>query len=224
MPKGVTDKVVDRMLQAYHIISMHECATTAYVMEQLGVGHTEAMYVLTMLLKDKHIVEVVLGKSSIWCKDRESANRLIRRLKSEVVKLVGTRKFISPKELFTLISQDKEARKVFRHIIRLDKPTPHAYSVLVALFKSLYGEPMGRKYSTIQPNMNINITIKDHTDKIINTKKYKLDEHEGKMVLISFHVTPQMLKDLEEYASRAGMTRSEVVRTAVRRMIEKMKR
>ncbi len=41
-----------------------------------------------------------------------------------------------------------------------------------------------------------------------------------KMVLISFHVPPPMLRDLDKVAKILGKTRSEIIREAIRRMLK----
>lgn len=43
----------------------------------------------------------------------------------------------------------------------------------------------------------------------------------GEAVLISFHVPPALMQILDEYAQRINQTRSDVVRVAIRRLIEK---
>jgi metal-responsive CopG/Arc/MetJ family transcriptional regulator len=43
----------------------------------------------------------------------------------------------------------------------------------------------------------------------------------GETVLISFHVPPALMQILDEYAQRINQTRSDVVRVAIRRLIEK---
>ena len=221
MPKGVTGKVVDKMAHAYYFILTRGCATTAEVANQLGVGRSNAVYVLRMLLREGYVVEAVIGGVALWCRDRESAEQFIKHLKSEVVRVVGARKFISPKELLLLISKDKRARKTFSNIIRIDKPAPLTYNVLATLLESIYGEPVGRwKYFTLQPDMSTNITVKNGK-KNTNIKERESDT---KTVAVSFHIPQQMLQGLDEYARKTGMTRSQVVATAIAKMLEELRR
>jgi metal-responsive CopG/Arc/MetJ family transcriptional regulator len=55
----------------------------------------------------------------------------------------------------------------------------------------------------------------------INTAACDRGDAGGEMVPISFHVTPALMQILDEYARRMNQTRSDVVRTAIRQLIEK---
>jgi Arc/MetJ-type ribon-helix-helix transcriptional regulator len=53
-------------------------------------------------------------------------------------------------------------------------------------------------------------------------KEMKRETEREKMVRVSFHITPYMLKILDEVARITGKTRAEIVREAVRQMLQKM--
>ena len=67
------------------------------------------------------------------------------------------------------------------------------------------------------------LSIYNNLDKLCEELKTrrKTETRRG-MVLVSFHVSADMLKLLDETARAMGISRSELVRDAIRRMLEKM--
>ena len=53
-------------------------------------------------------------------------------------------------------------------------------------------------------------------------KEMKKETEREKMVRVSLHITPYMLKILDEVARVTGKTRAEIVREAIRQMLQKM--
>jgi hypothetical protein len=229
MPRGTTAKVLDRAAHVYYMLVKKKCITTNAVMKEFGLSRTQALHVLKLMVEEEGAVEVVMGRISIWCIDKKSAVQLIRRLKAELVRLVGSRRYITVKKALELISQDRRARSIFGRIIPLGRPTTAAFGAVSVLLRATYGEPIRRStYYTINQNMDINIEIRSNKDAGTTEKGAKeagrKNKYKSELVLTSFHLPLQMLRVLDRYAAMKNMKRSEVVRTAVQRMLKKMKK
>jgi len=67
MPRGITDRVSDRLNQVFWYIKNEICATTKQLIDAFGLTHSQVFYTLQML-RDKGLIEEhVIGKLSIWC-------------------------------------------------------------------------------------------------------------------------------------------------------------
>jgi hypothetical protein len=136
-------------------------------MRELMLSHSQALYALRLLQRRGRVVETVVGKVALWCRDRESATAFLEEMKREVVRLVEQNRlrYIRPKQLFELIIRDAKAREVFGRVIDVKtSPSAKAYGVLKALLEAMYGKPVAKSvYYTAQPSVNINIDIRDET-------------------------------------------------------------
>jgi hypothetical protein len=153
MPRGFTDKVIERMAQAYYIIESRGCATTATVMAELGLNHTKAYYALDMLRMHGRVVEVVLGQTSLWCRDEETAKRAVEELVSHVKRLLcnSGMRYATPVRAANLIASDKQALRAFARYVQLDKTKHQGYkpatlAFINAVLQMAFGDPMdGRR-------------------------------------------------------------------------------
>ena len=141
------------------------CVTTTALMNTLGVGHTQAFYVLRLLRESGRAVEVSVGRVALWCRDRETATRFVEELTAVVRRLVERQRlrYVTPKRLFELITRDAEARQAFSRVINVKAPSASVYSVLKTLLEAVYGEPIKRSiYYTQQVAVgHVSIDIKD---------------------------------------------------------------
>jgi hypothetical protein len=219
MPRGIAVKVVDRMVNAYHIVASYGCVSTAVVMHKLGATQKQTLYALTHLLSEGRVVKVVLGGVSVWCKDKEMAEEYVKQLKAEVVRLTAGRMYVSPRDLLSLILLDKNAEKVFRHIIPLGRSSVLTYGVISTLLRAVYGKPIRRwKYYTLQTNPDGDVI------KIIDrVERGWVGMRDGDLVVVSFKIPRVMLADLDIYVKQMGMTRSDVVRIAIQNMLTEFK-
>jgi len=185
------------------------------VMRRLGASQKQASHALTCLLSEGRVVKVMLGNVSIWCRDKKTAEEYVKQLKAEVVRLTADRRYISPRDLLSLILFDKSARKMFRRIALIDRPSILTYGTISALLQAVYGEPIrGWKYHTLQPNLSVNVEIIDHAECGWRNRYMR------NLTLVTFKVPRGMLLDLDDYAKQMRMTRSDVVRTAIRNLLE----
>lgn len=149
MPKNYTDRVIERMAYVYHIVVSHGCVTTTWVMSTLGLNHARVYYTLRVLKLHGRIVEVVLGKTSLWCRDEETAKRTIDELLSHMRRVLcnnGTR-YATPTRVASLLASDRQAFKVFSKYVSFDttkrtKYRPVTLSFLNALLQMAFGDPM----------------------------------------------------------------------------------
>jgi hypothetical protein len=149
MPRGQTKRVTKRTQEVVEILRADGCVTTSALQAALGLNHSEAYHTLATLKKAGKAVEVVLGKTSIWCRDEEVARRAVEELKSEVRRLLcsnGRMRYATPSRVLELAESDRQAREVFSRYIRLDKTRlqsykPPALAFADAVLRELFGEP-----------------------------------------------------------------------------------
>jgi hypothetical protein len=67
MGRGLTDKIIVRQHRILEFIESEICVSTKQVIRAFGLTHSQAFYVLQMLLKQGLIEEHIIGKLSIWC-------------------------------------------------------------------------------------------------------------------------------------------------------------
>ena len=67
MPKGQTDRITARQCRAYEFIKNEICINTKQLMQEFGLTHSQAFYVLNMLKDQGLVEEYVIGKMSMWC-------------------------------------------------------------------------------------------------------------------------------------------------------------
>ena len=67
MPRGITDRVSDRLNQVFGYIKNEICATTKQLMDTFGLTHSQVFYTLQILRDEGLIEEYIIGKLSIWC-------------------------------------------------------------------------------------------------------------------------------------------------------------
>ena len=137
MPKvGPTDKIIDRMAHVYRIVESHGCVTTTAVMSESGLSHTEAYYVLQLLQAHNNATKVVVGKTAIWCKDGETAERTLDVLTSTVQRLLCANgmRYATPTRVTNLIMSDRQAFKLFAKYIQLDRTKRLGYRPVALTF------------------------------------------------------------------------------------------
>jgi len=149
MPRGITIEVIERMAHAHRLVELCGCVTTATVMSELGLNHTEAYYVLRLLWVHNGVAKVVIGRTAVWCVDRETAERTVDALASTVRRLVCARRmrYATPTRVADLITSDTQAFKLFARYIQLDMTKrfeyrPAALAFIDALLQRAFGDPM----------------------------------------------------------------------------------
>jgi len=80
MPRGITVEAIERMAHAHRLVELCGCVTTATVVSELGLNHTEAYYVLQLLCVRNGVAKVVIGRTAVWCVDGETAERAVDAL------------------------------------------------------------------------------------------------------------------------------------------------
>jgi hypothetical protein len=125
-------------------------------MSKLGLNHTEAYYVLQLLQAHNNAVKVVVGKTAIWCRDREAAERMLDVLTSTVQRLLCTRRmrYATPTRVVNLIMSDRRAFKLFAKYIQLDRTGRFGYKPVVlafvkALLQRAFGDPVRNGEKTV---------------------------------------------------------------------------
>ncbi len=73
MPRKVTDRVLERKRKVYEFIKERGEVPTALIIQELGLTHSQAFYVLRLLLREGKIREVRRGKVAYWRVAEEQA-------------------------------------------------------------------------------------------------------------------------------------------------------
>jgi len=153
MARRRTGRVASRLQHVYELVASAGCVTTASVEDALGLGHSEAFYTLALLKSSGKVVETLIGKYALWCRDEETAKRVIEELKSETRKLLCSngKRYATPSRILELAESDRQAREVFSRYIPLDKTKqlaykPQALAFADAVLRELFGEPQFKRY------------------------------------------------------------------------------
>jgi len=154
-----------RMEEVAGLVVREGCITTSTLILRYGVSHTQAFHVLRLLQYEGRVVEVVVGNTALWCRDRDAAQRFVEELAAVVRRLVEQHRlrYVTPKRLFQLIANDPQARQAFSRIVNIKTPSASVYSVLKTLLDAVYGKPISKSiYYTQQAAVNsVSIDIKD---------------------------------------------------------------
>jgi Mn-dependent DtxR family transcriptional regulator len=150
MLAGITDRVFERMAQIYYIVKSQGCISTTKAMKKLGLSHSEVYHALTQLKKFGKVVEITLGKISLWCRDEETAKRTLDELASHVRRLLCSNgmKYATSTRVANLIVSDKQAFETFAKYVEFNM-TKHAsfkpttLSFINALLQTV-GDPVVR--------------------------------------------------------------------------------
>jgi hypothetical protein len=67
MPRGTTDRVLERLEQALEYIKNEICVTTKQLIDTYGLTHSQIFYVLQILRHQGMIEEYTIGRLSLWC-------------------------------------------------------------------------------------------------------------------------------------------------------------
>ncbi len=139
-------KVVERIDAAAELLSQG-CITTATLMQELDINHSEAYYVLQLLRQQGRAVEAIVGKVALWCRDRETAEELIRRLRETVRRLATENgiRYATPSKILQAALKDREAYELLRAFVPLRYTAtfhPVALAFVRDVLHQLYGEPL----------------------------------------------------------------------------------
>jgi hypothetical protein len=152
MARRRTKRVASRLQHVYELVVSAGCVTTVSVEDALGLRHSEAFYALALLKSSGKVVETLIGRYALWCRDEETAKRVIEELKSEARRLLCSNgKYATPSRILELVESDRQAREVFSRYIPLDKTKklsykPQALAFADAVLRELFGEPQFRRY------------------------------------------------------------------------------
>ncbi len=66
MPRRSTAQVVERKSKVLEFLKMHGETPTSTLVRELGLTHSQAFYVLRLLLKEGKVREIKRGKVAYW--------------------------------------------------------------------------------------------------------------------------------------------------------------
>ena len=171
-------KVQERAERVLSLLSREGCASFRGLSMALGVGHTPVRYVMRLLLSRGRAAEVIIGKTAIWCRDREAAVELVERLRETVRRLTAGFRYATPSRVLHMIAQDREAYALFSRFVSL-RPAmyglreyfpPQTLAFVDSILSSLYGDPMRYSphknvYTVAQPRQGLGgIVIRGEAD------------------------------------------------------------
>lgn len=145
-----------RMERFVNLLAQEGCVSSSALCRKLGLKHASARHIALMLLSQGRAVEVVIGKTAIWCRDRGAAEELIAKIRETAHRLASRRRYIKPSELLQMVRKDKEAYELFARFVKLgrfdgdrigrDRIGPGIGPVALAfadsILASLYGDPV----------------------------------------------------------------------------------
>ena len=146
------ERVATRVDAVARLAAERGCIKTSMLMRELGINHSEAFYALRLLQLQSRVVEVVVAERvAIWCRDRASAEKLLKRLRETVHRLAVANgiRYATPKKILQVALGDRDAYTLLSAFIPLSRNATRFHPVALAFIRDvlsqLYGEPL--KYS-----------------------------------------------------------------------------
>jgi len=212
--KRIRTKIVQRAEQAAELLAAEGCVATSALMQKLGLSHTQALYVLRLLQGEGRAVEVLIGKTAIWCRDRRAAEDLIRRLRDAVHRLAVSNglRYVTPSKILHIARRDK-AYELFTKFVNLsrfdgDYIPPVTLAFIDSILASLYGGPIRHAphkhvyFVTPHPRQDLgDIAIKD-----------------GASRAVTVSLPPDLAAALAD-AERCGTSAEEIVKQAIDQLL-----
>jgi len=192
------------------------CATIATIASALNLSWTYARKIMAHLTKNKLIIEVAIRHRVLWCINKKAALIEIAILRRELWRIIcaSKRKFITPSQIYRLIAEDTEARKIFAKYINVDKISGNALKFLSALIEDLIGPPLEKTSRKVLFHVPPKICeLKPPLDNI-QIRQYK-QPHK----VVTFKVSHNMYMDLITAADYMGTTIPNLVRMAIARLL-----
>jgi hypothetical protein len=138
-----------RIEKVYKEVEKAGCVASAVIAERLRIGRNKLLYALRKLRQEGRVEAVSLGRTFLWCANREAAEEVLAGLTEALKKLLCGRRYATSQKALDLIRADPEARRLFsRHIpLRRNSATIQLVDVLL---ERLFGQPIktsrGRVY------------------------------------------------------------------------------
>jgi hypothetical protein len=215
--KSLSLKTVQRAKRVVELLETEGCMSTSALRRELEIGPSPQRHVLMLLLSHGLAVEVVVGRTAIWCRDRRTAEELVARLRETAHRLASRRRYIKPSELLRMVQTDRDAYVLFSRFIPLsrfadDRIHPIAMAFADNILASLYGDPV--RYAphrhvylvSSQPRQDLGgIAIRDGANSVITVS-----------------LSPDLAAALED-AERRGASAEELVVRAVEQLLARFR-
>jgi hypothetical protein len=203
-------KTAQRAERVAELLAAEGCMSASALMQALGLRRTSLRHVLMHLMSQGRVVELVVGGTAIWCRDRGTAEELAARLRETAHRLASRGRYVMPSRLLRAVQKDGKAYALFSKFIPLsrfaeDHLHPVALSFANAILKSLYGEPTvyslcKHVYLVSSPRQDLGgIAIRDKTSR-------------------AAALPPDLAAASEEDARRRGVSAEEVVAQTVQQL------
>jgi len=221
-----------RMLRVIELLQRDGCVSVSVLMRALRISHSQAYHLMRVAVVAGG-VKLRLGRTAILCRDRAEVEALVRRLKETVHRLANGMKYVTPTAILRATLRDRDAYALLSRFISLRRGMSRFPPAVLAfandLLRLLYGEPLlhtSRKtvYLVSEPR-NFNSVDKEVASIYTTAAAVRVNEFSDveEMPIVTFHLPRALLQALDEYARRMNVTRSDVIRMAIRQMLEKMR-
>lgn len=168
-------KGVERMAATRVLLQREGCVSTYTVRMALDVRTEIAVYTMRQLAEEGEAVEVVIGRTAIWCRSQREAESIVEQLRNVVHRLAlsNNMRYATPTKVLRAVQGNREAYTLFSKLIpinRIDKYfNPVALAFADGILQLLYGEPIlrGKRktvYVVTQPRELV-IDVREHVDK-----------------------------------------------------------
>lgn len=176
-PLGPVAGTRRRMEEVAEVVIREGCVSTSTLVRKYGVSHTQVFHVLRLLQWEGRVVEVVVGNTALWCRDRDAAEAFVERLRETVHRLAlsNNMRYASPSKILRAVQRDRDAYALFSQVVPLGRAdgsfSPATLAFASSLLRTLYGEPMVRSqrkavYIVAQPR-GLEIAVRDLDKKTI---------------------------------------------------------
>ncbi len=214
LTKGPLAKTRRRMTQVVDLLAREGCVSSSALCRRLELKHVSARHIMLMLLSQGQAVEVVVGRTAIWCRDRKAAEELVAKLRETAHRLASRRRYIKPSELLQMVRRDKEAYELFTRFVKLsrfdgDYIGPVALAFTDSILASLYGDPI--RYAS---NKHVYFVAPHPRQEDLGHIAIK----DGASRAVTVSLSPDLAAALEE-AEKRGVSAEELVVQAIEQLL-----
>jgi predicted transcriptional regulator len=158
VPRGVHKLHIEtrrRMHKVVELLQRDGCVSVSALMRIMRINHTKAYHLMRVSLLTGRGVKVRVGNTAVLCRDRETADEVISRIRETVHRLAveNGMRYATPTKILQAALRDRDAYELLSVFIPLrrnmDKFPPAVLKFVDDILRSLYGEPVRYRRKTV---------------------------------------------------------------------------
>jgi hypothetical protein len=225
MPRKISDQTKRRIIEALNYMkNAAPCATIANIAKALNITWIQARHITEQLVKDRVVIEIMVGDKVLWCIDEQAAAAEIYALRHALWHIIcaNKRRFITPSTTIKLIAKDPSARKVYAKYVNITTINGGALKLVSAILEDLLGPPLDKALG--QPNRKYKRKVVYYVppsicDQEPRPQKEPIRRYKQPHRIVNFKVSRTMYNDIIQAANYMGVSVPDLIRMAIARLV-----